>query len=96
MALYDANRAFISRSDFISAANNLYSSPVQVASIELRHESILLPHVVSVSPLQFVKSVPHFSCIQARRPESQALRPPAVVDVVAVFIALCASNSARC
>ena len=87
----------MSRSALISAANIRYSSPVH--STFIRHLSILLPHVVSVSPRHSVKSVPHSFCIHWRRPMSHAFWPRAVAfwaADVAVSIASRASSSARC
>lgn len=68
--LYDANNAFKSRSALISEANNLYSLPVH--SVSRRHASIFVPHVVSVSTLHFVKSLPHLFFIHARNVASHA------------------------
>ena len=93
---YDAIFAFKSRSALISIENNLYSSPLHVTL--RRHASILSPQIVSPSPAHFVKFEPHFSCIHARRPLSQLLRP-AVADCVFLeenSSAAAASSAARC
>ena len=81
----------------ISLANNLYSLPLHFKS--RRHVSILSPHVVSVSPAHFAKSLPHFAIMHLRSPISHAFwfdDIAARAVFVAVVVAADAFSDSRC